>query len=81
MTAGAYVGVLMVGCLAQNSVAQHSFTWQEIQDKFWSANPALRADLERHLLSNLRTAFVNTLQAKAVLAVAKENLDYYDKML
>jgi cobalt-zinc-cadmium efflux system outer membrane protein len=36
-------------------------------------------DLERNLLFNLRTAFVQTLQAKALLASAKENLDYFDK--
>jgi cobalt-zinc-cadmium efflux system outer membrane protein len=29
----------------------------------------------------LRNAFVQTLQAKAVLALAKENLEYYDKLL
>jgi outer membrane protein, heavy metal efflux system len=39
------------------------------------------ADLERTLLFNLRGAFVSTLQAKAVLGVAKENLDYYDHVL
>ena len=38
-------------------------------------------DLERGLLYNLRSAFVQTLQAKAVLAVSKENLDYYDHLL
>lgn len=38
-------------------------------------------DLERNLLFNLRNAFVQTLQAKAILAVAKENLDYYDRVL
>ena len=38
-------------------------------------------DLERNLLFNLRTAFVQTLQAKALLANAKENLDYFDKEL
>ena len=38
-------------------------------------------DLERTLLFNLRTAFVQTLQAKALLANAKENLDYFDKEL
>lgn len=36
-------------------------------------------DLERSLLFNLRTAFVAVLQAKALLANAKENLDYFDK--
>lgn len=38
-------------------------------------------DLERNLLFNLRNAFVQTLQAKAIVAVAKENLDYYDRVL
>jgi len=38
-------------------------------------------DLERGLLYNLRSAFVQTLQAKAVLGVSKENLDYYDHLL
>lgn len=38
-------------------------------------------DLERTLLFNLRNAFVQALQAKALLASAKENLDYYDKEL
>ncbi len=38
-------------------------------------------DLERSLLFNLRTAFVQTLQAKALLANARENLDYFDKEL
>ena len=37
------------------------------------------ADTERGLLFNLRTAFVGTLQAKALLANAKDNLDYFDK--
>jgi cobalt-zinc-cadmium efflux system outer membrane protein len=40
-----------------------------------------QADLERNLLFNLRNAFVQTLQAKAVLGVAKENLAYYDRLL
>ncbi|HEX4278831.1 MAG TPA: TolC family protein [Bryobacteraceae bacterium] len=38
-------------------------------------------DLERNLLFNLRGAFVQTLQAKAIVGVAKENLDYYDRVL
>jgi outer membrane protein, heavy metal efflux system len=40
-----------------------------------------QADLERNLLFNLRAAFVQTLQAKVVLQVAKANLDYYDHVL
>src|SRR5580693_7849800 len=39
------------------------------------------ADQERTLLFNLRNAFVQTLQAKAVLQNARENLDYWDKAL
>jgi len=40
-----------------------------------------QADLERTLLFELRGAFVQTLQAKAVLDLAKENLKYYDHVL
>ena len=39
------------------------------------------ADQERSLLFNLRNAFVQALQAKAVLALARENLAYYDRLL
>ena len=38
-------------------------------------------DLERNLLFSLRGAFVGTLQAKAVLQFAKDNLEYYDHVL
>ena len=40
-----------------------------------------QADLERTLLFNLRSAFVSTLEAKAVLQLAKDNLTYYDHVL
>ena len=39
------------------------------------------ADMERTLLFTLRGAFVATLQAKAVLLLAKDNLAYYDHVL
>lgn len=39
------------------------------------------ADLERTLLFNLRSAFVSTLQAKAVLKFANDDLEYYDHVL
>jgi cobalt-zinc-cadmium efflux system outer membrane protein len=39
------------------------------------------ADMERTLLFNLRGAFVSTLQAKAVVALAKDDLGYYDHVL
>jgi cobalt-zinc-cadmium efflux system outer membrane protein len=38
-------------------------------------------DLERNLLFNLRSAFVDTLQAKAVLELAQADLVYYDKII
>jgi cobalt-zinc-cadmium efflux system outer membrane protein len=42
---------------------------------------AQSTDTERTLLFNLRSAFVGVLQAKAVLRLARDNLDYYDKIL
>jgi cobalt-zinc-cadmium efflux system outer membrane protein len=39
------------------------------------------ADQERSLLFDLRTAFVAVLQQKAVVAVTRESLDYYDRTL
>jgi len=40
-----------------------------------------QSDLERNLVFTLRMAFVQTLQGKAVLALARENLTYYDHLL
>jgi outer membrane protein, heavy metal efflux system len=40
-----------------------------------------QSDLDRTLLFNLRSAFVSTLQAKAVLDLANANLAYYDRVL
>jgi cobalt-zinc-cadmium efflux system outer membrane protein len=40
-----------------------------------------QSDLERTLTFNLRDAFVRVLLAQAVVAVARENLAYYDKAL
>jgi outer membrane protein, heavy metal efflux system len=40
-----------------------------------------QSDLERTLIFNLRMAFVQTLQEKAVFDLAKENLAYYDHLL
>ena len=42
---------------------------------------SLQSDLERSLLFILRGAFVQTLQEKAILDLAKENLVYYDHLL
>ena len=38
-------------------------------------------DLERTMLFTLRSGFVNLLQAKAVLDIARQNLDYYNKTI
>jgi outer membrane protein, heavy metal efflux system len=38
-------------------------------------------DLKRNLMFSLRNAFVQTLQAHSVLALARENLAYYDHLL
>jgi cobalt-zinc-cadmium efflux system outer membrane protein len=38
-------------------------------------------DLERNLIFNLRSMFVQTLEAKTVLDLAKADLEYYDKII
>ena len=40
-----------------------------------------QADLNRTLLSSLRAAFIQILQEKAIVALAKENIAYYDHVL
>lgn len=40
-----------------------------------------QADQERTLLFTLRNAFVQTLQAKAILELARQNLTYYDQVI
>jgi cobalt-zinc-cadmium efflux system outer membrane protein len=161
--AGLRIGltVLILNCLALELSAQQALTWQQVRDKFETANPTLRAgeivisesraqeitaylrpnpdftlstdgtqlapsqgkwpvftgtqvswavsylherqgkrelrresaqkgtsiaewsqaDQERTLLFNLRSAFVQTLQAKAILELANQNLAYYDQLL
>lgn len=51
------------------------------QQKETAITTAQYADQERSLLFNLRTAFVQTLQQKAVLALARDNLAYYNRLL
>jgi cobalt-zinc-cadmium efflux system outer membrane protein len=53
----------------------------ESAQKGTSIATSQQADLERTLLFNLRSAFVQTLQSKAVLDVSKANLEYYDHVL
>lgn len=40
-----------------------------------------QADLDRTLLFDLRSAFVQTLQQKAIVNLAQENLNFYDHLL
>jgi cobalt-zinc-cadmium efflux system outer membrane protein len=44
-------------------------------------NQANHADVERTLLFSLRSAYVSTLQAKAIRQLATDNLNYYDHVL
>lgn len=53
----------------------------ESAQKATSVAISQQQDLERTLLFNLHNAFVQILQAKAVLALAKENRAYYDTVL
>ena len=53
----------------------------EVAEKGTQIAASEQADLERTLLFTLRTAFVQLLQAKAIVANAKENLAYYDHEL
>lgn len=42
---------------------------------------SLHSDLERTLLFTLRTQFVQTLEAKAVVDLSRQQLEYYDKII
>src|SRR5579871_960065 len=53
----------------------------ESAQKGTSIAESQQLDTQRSLLFNLRGAFVQVLQAKALLANAKENLGYYDQEL
>jgi len=53
----------------------------EVAKEGTSIGVAQQADSERNLIFNLRSAFVGVLQAKAVVRLAQDNLDYYDKVL
>ena len=53
----------------------------ESAKKGTSIAESTHTDVERTLLFNLRNAFVSTLQANAVVLLAKDNLSYYDHVL
>jgi cobalt-zinc-cadmium efflux system outer membrane protein len=54
---------------------------QESAQKGTGIATSAQTDLERTLVFGLRMAFVQTLQEKAILELAKENLAYYDHVL
>lgn len=54
---------------------------RESAQKATGISVSSQADLQRTLLANLRSAFVQTLQEEAIFALAKENLAYYDHVL
>ena len=54
---------------------------RESAQKQTEISVAQYADQERTLLFNLRTAFVQTLQEKAILDLTRENLAYYNHLL
>jgi outer membrane protein, heavy metal efflux system len=54
---------------------------RESAQKETEITAAQYADQERNLVFNLRTAFVQTLQQKAILDLTRENLAYYKHLL
>ncbi len=54
---------------------------QEAAKEGTQISASQHADLERNMIFNLRAAFVQTLQAKAVLELAKADLEYYDHII
>ena len=77
---------------APTPAVQNSYTWDQIKTKFEATNPSLKADalnvdemkaqeMERNLLFNLRSSFIQTMQAKATLNLTREELDYYDHII
>jgi len=53
----------------------------ESAKKATAISQSAHEDLERTMLFTLRTGFVNLLQAKAVLDIARQNLEYYNKTI
>jgi len=77
-----FSGTQFSGSLSYLHERQHKRELRrESAQKATSVTQSQLADQERTLLFSLRNAFVQTLQAKAVLALAHENLTYYDQVL
>jgi cobalt-zinc-cadmium efflux system outer membrane protein len=79
---GPFAYLLSSGTMSQLWERQHKRGLRlESAQKATAIATSGQADLERNLLFNLRGAFVATLQEKAILSLAKENLAYYDHVL
>src|SRR5579862_8939 len=79
---GPFAFLLTVGTISYLHERQHKRELRlESARRATDIAVADQADLERTLLFTVRSAFVQTLQAKAVLNVARENLTYYDRVL
>jgi cobalt-zinc-cadmium efflux system outer membrane protein len=79
---GPFSYLLTSGTVSQLWERQHKRGLRlESAQKATAITTSGQADLERSLLFNLRGAFIQALQEKAILALAKENLAYYDHVL
>jgi len=79
---GPFAYLLTSGSVSQLWERQHKRGLRlESAQKATSIATSNQADLERNLLFNLRGAFIQVLQEKAILNLAKENLAYYDHLL
>ncbi len=75
-------GVLETGGLSYLHERQHKRELrQESAQKATAVAQSQLEDQQRTLLFNLRNAFVQVLQQKAILALARENLTYYDQVI
>jgi len=79
---GPFAYLLAVGSISYLHERQHKreLRLNSAQDAT-SIAVSSQADLERTLLFDLRMAFVQALQGKAILELAKDNLVYYDRLL
>src|SRR5437870_460344 len=77
-----FIGTQFATALSYLHERQHKRELRlESQQKATGIAVSGQADLDRTLVFGLRLAFVQTLQEKAILELARENLTYYDHVL
>ena len=76
--AGTYISPTSAICMSATTSA--NCAWRAPQEGTQIA-ASQHEDLKRNMLFNLRSALSQTLQAKAVLELAKADLEYYDKII